>query len=172
MADSGADLPKDLPALLDRMAAELRTLLGPWRDPVMIGLPKGGLWVAEALQQRLKLNTPVGCLDISFHRDDFDRAGLAHDVQPSRLPFDVADRCVVLVDDVLYTGRSIRAALNEIFDYARPAAVKLAVLLDRGERELPIQPDVVGARIALPENRHVKLTGPEPLGLQLVAREP
>ncbi len=166
------ELPTNLPVLLDRMAAELKTLLAAYRDPVMIGLPKGGLWVAEELQRRLQLGTPVGCLDISFHRDDFDRAGLAHDVQPSRLPFDVAERCVVLVDDVLYTGRSIRAALNEIFDYARPAAVKLAVLLDRGGRELPVQPDVIGARITLPADRHVKLTGPQPLGLQLVPREP
>lgn len=169
MADLGSI---QIPKLLDQMAADLKKLLAAYPNPVIIGLPKGGLWVAEALQQRLGLATPVGCLDISFHRDDFDRAGLAHDVQPSRLPFDVAERCVVLVDDVLYTGRSIRAALNEIFDYARPAAVKLAVLLDRGGRELPVQPDVVGARITLPDDKHVKLTGPQPLGLQLVAREP
>ncbi len=161
-----------LPALLENMAAELKTLLAGANNPVMIGIPTGGLWLAEALQQKLKLPAPVGCLNISFHRDDFDRAGLAHEVQPSRLPFEVRDRCVVLVDDVLFTGRSIRAALNEIFDYARPSAVYLAVLLDRGGRELPIQADVVGARITLPADQEVKLTGPAPLGLQLVPREP
>ncbi|MGH8529107.1 MAG: bifunctional pyr operon transcriptional regulator/uracil phosphoribosyltransferase PyrR [Nevskiales bacterium] len=161
----------NIPALLDQMAVELKTLLAGATDPVIVGIPTGGLWVAEALQKKLGLATPVGCLNISFHRDDFDRAGLAHEVQPSRLPFEVRDRCVVLVDDVLYTGRSIRAALNEIFDYARPSAVYLAVLFDRGGRELPIQADVVGAHITLPADQEVKLTGPEPLGLQLVQRE-
>lgn len=161
----------NIPALLDQMAAQLKPLVAGQQEPLIIGIPTGGLWVAEALHRRLGLSTPPGTLNITFHRDDFDRAGLAHEVNPSRLPFNVRDRCVVLVDDVLYTGRSIRAALNEIFDYGRPTMVRLAVLLDRGERELPIQPDVVGARIQLPQHQHVKLIGPQPLRLQLIARQ-
>ena len=131
----------------------------------MIGIHSGGVWVAERLHTLLGLVEPLGKLDISFYRDDFTRIGLNPAVRPSQLPFTVDERHIILVDDVLYTGRTIRAALNEIFDYGRPDSVTLAVLVDRGGRELPIQADVVGSTMSLSSHEHVKLSGPMPLQL-------
>jgi len=135
------------------------------REPLMIGIHTGGVWVAEQLHQQLGLTSPLGHLNISFYRDDFTRIGVHPQVNPSKLPFDVNDQEVILVDDVLYTGRTIRAALNEIFDYGRPKFVMLAVLVDRGGRELPMQADVVGKVLSLLPHEHVKLSGPQPLQL-------
>ena len=158
---------KDIEQLLDKMAAELRAQLTARQaaDPLMIGIHSGGVWVAERLHALLDLDEPLGQLDISFYRDDFTRIGLNPAVRPSQLPFTVDERHIILVDDVLYTGRTIRAALNEIFDYGRPDSVTLAVLVDRGGRELPIQADVVGTSMSLSAHEHVKLSGPEPLQL-------
>ncbi len=136
-------------------------------DVVMVGIHTGGFWVAEKLYQRLGLNNPLGSLNISFYRDDFTKIGLHPEVKPSQLPAVVDDKHIILVDDVLFTGRTVRAALNELFDYGRPASVTLAVLLDRGERELPIYADIVGREIALKSRQQIKLTGPEPLKLTL-----
>lgn len=133
--------------------------------PAMVGVHTGGVWIAERLHQKLALTTPLGRININFYRDDFTRIGLHPRVTPSNLPFEVDDRNIVLVDDVLHTGRTIRAALNEIFDYGRPASVTLAVLIDRDGRELPIRADVAGQQVALSNNQHIKLTGPEPLNL-------
>src|SRR5690625_1734382 len=154
-------------AYIDDMGRALRERLVQEgiADPAMIGIHTGGVWVAERLHRDLGLTTPLGTLDISFYRDDFSRIGMHPRVRPSRLPFAVEERDIVLVDDVLYTGRTIRAALNEIFDYGRPRRVLLAVLVDRGGRELPIAADVVGARIALNPGEQIKLTGPDPLEL-------
>ena len=135
------------------------------RDPAMIGIHTGGVWVAERLHRHLGLSLPLGTLDISFYRDDFTRVGVNPHVRPSRLPFEVEGRDIVLVDDVLYTGRTIRAALNEIFDYGRPKRVLLAVLVDRGQRELPIAADACALRMELPTDEEIKLKGPEPLSL-------
>ena len=158
---------KDIEQLLDKMAAELRALLAARQavNPLMIGIHSGGVWVAERLHASLDLEEPLGQLDISFYRDDFTRIGLNPAVRPSQLPFTVDGRNIILVDDVLYTGRTIRAALNEIFDYGRPDSVTLAVLVDRGGRELPIQADVVGTSLSLTAHEHVKLSGPAPLQL-------
>ena len=133
--------------------------------PAMVGVHTGGVWIAERLHQKLALATPLGRLNINFYRDDFTRIGLHPRVTPSNLPFGVDDRNIVLIDDVLHTGRTIRAALNEIFDYGRPASVTLAVLIDRDGHDLPIRADVAGQRVALSDNQHIKLTGPEPLNL-------
>ena len=154
---------------LGKMAGDLHKLLGARgvSDPLMIGIHSGGVWIAERLHARLGLNDPLGKLDISFYRDDFTRIGLNPAVRPSHLPFSVDGRHIVLVDDVLYTGRTIRAALNEIFDYGRPDSVILAVLVDRGGRELPIQADVVGTPMHLSAHEHVKLSGPAPLELSI-----
>lgn len=154
-------------ALIARMAEQLAAKLAERRieRPLMIGIHTGGAWVADRLHRRLGLQDPLGTLDISFYRDDFSRVGVHPQVRPSRLPFDVEGRHVILVDDVLYTGRTIRAALNEIFDYGRPAGVLLAVLVDRGGRELPIAADVAGQRLHLPSSEQVKLQGPDPLGM-------
>lgn len=156
--------------MLEQMTVELRKLLDDRceHEAIMIGIHTGGVWVAERLHRSLGLHEPLGTLNISFYRDDFTRIGVHPQVKPSELPFSVEGRCLILVDDVLYTGRTIRAALNEIFDYGRPARVILATLVDRGGRELPIQADVVGARMALQEDEQVKLTGPEPLELTTI----
>ena len=150
----------DTPALLDTLSSELRNLLKNRniKNPVMIGIHTGGLWVAEELHKNLKIKQPLGALNITFYRDDFTRIGMHPQVQPSNLPFNVDDQHIILVDDVLHTGRTIRAALNEIFDYGRPASVMLAVLVERGCRELPVSADVAATRIKLEKNQHIKLS--------------
>lgn len=159
----------DIEQLLGKMAADLKTLLRARQaDAVtMIGIHTGGVWVAQRLQALLQLGEPLGELDISFYRDDFTRVGINPQVKPSRLPGPIDDRHIILVDDVLHTGRTIRAALNEIFDYGRPATVALAALVDRGGRELPIQADVIGTQLDLAHGQQVKLTGPDPLRLAI-----
>ncbi|NIP71716.1 MAG: bifunctional pyr operon transcriptional regulator/uracil phosphoribosyltransferase PyrR [Gammaproteobacteria bacterium] len=149
------------------MAEELKALLEQRRIrvPLMVGIHTGGVWVAERLHALLGLTHDLGILDISFYRDDFSRIGMNPQVKPSKLPYSVDDQHIVLVDDVLYTGRTVRAAMNEIFDYGRPASIVLAVLVDRGGRELPIEASVVGRHLALAAGQHVKLTGPDPLTL-------
>jgi len=155
----------DIDATLGRMVEELHPFLA--RKPLMIGIHTGGVWVAERLHKRLGLSEPLGSLDISFYRDDFTRVGLNPEVKASHLPVNVDGRHVILVDDVLHTGRTIRAAFNEIFDYGRPASITLAALIERGGRELPIEAQVVGSHMKLAKNQHVKLLGPEPLTLKL-----
>jgi pyrimidine operon attenuation protein/uracil phosphoribosyltransferase len=149
--------------LIERLAAGLRAL--QVEQPLMVGVLTGGVWIAERLHQMLHIEEPLGSLSINFYRDDFTRIGLHPRVLPSDLPFDVNDRNIILIDDVLHTGRTIRAALNEIFDYGRPANVSLGVLVDRQGRELPISPDVTAETISLADNEHIKLTGPNPLNL-------
>lgn len=163
------EIPSEPEALIEQMAARLSALLqhSGITAPCMIGIHTGGAWVAEALHKRLAIGEPLGTLDISFYRDDFSRIGMHPQVKPSNLPFDVEDRTIILVDDVLQSGRTIRAALNEIFDYGRPARVILAVLVDRSGRELPIQADVSGIQITLGPHEQIKLTGPAPLSLSL-----
>ncbi len=108
------------------------------RQPALVGIHSGGAWVAERLRQLLALPEEIGLIDVSFYRDDFGEKGLHPQVRPTTVPFDVEGRHLILVDDVLYTGRTTRAALNELFDYGRPASVAMAVLADRGGRELPV----------------------------------
>ena len=158
-----ADL--DLEATLGHMAEALGSVSA--RKPLMIGIHTGGVWVAQRLHKFLGLPEPLGHLDISFYRDDFTRVGMNPEVKASSLPVAVDGRHVILVDDVLHTGRTIRAALNEIFDYGRPASVTLAVLIERDGRELPIQAQVVGAHLKLTKNQHVKLLGPDQLALKI-----
>ena len=158
---------RDAEPLIETMASQLRELLAERgiTEPMLVGIHTGGVWIAERLRQLLGITAPLGQLDISFYRDDFNRIGVHRRVRPSELPFDVDGRHLVLVDDVLNTGRTIRAALNELFDYGRPASVLLAVLVDRGGRELPIEAQVVGARLKVPVDQEVQLTGPELLQL-------
>jgi len=155
----------DVESALSRMADALRPTLE--HAPLMIGIHTGGVWVAERLHQMLELPDELGTLDISFYRDDYTRVGMNPQVRTSHLPINVEDRNLILVDDVLHTGRTIRAALNEIFDYGRPASVMLACLIERGGRELPIEPQVVGEHIQLGPQQHVKLLGPEKLELRI-----
>jgi pyrimidine operon attenuation protein/uracil phosphoribosyltransferase len=128
----------DAERLCAALADSLRPGLHP--DTALIGIHTGGVWVAERLHAALGLKTPLGSLDVSFYRDDFSRSGLHSQIKSSDIPFEVKDRPIVIVDDVLFTGRTIRAAMNEIFDYGRPARIDLAVLIDRGGRELPVCP--------------------------------
>jgi pyrimidine operon attenuation protein / uracil phosphoribosyltransferase len=155
----------DIDAALARLATQLHPRLADL--PVMVGIHTGGVWVAERLHKLLGLNEPLGTLDISFYRDDFTRIGVNPQVKASHLPIDIEARHVILVDDVLQTGRTIRAALNEIFDYGRPASVTLAVLIERDGRELPIEAQAVGEHLKLRRTQHAKLTGPEPLALTI-----
>jgi len=159
----------DVGALLDTMGVNLaQHLADNARDePLVIGVRTGGVWVAQHLHAGLGVDAPLGELNIAFYRDDFSRIGLHPTVEPSRLPFDVNDRHLVLVDDILYTGRTVRAAMNEIFDYGRPRSITFAVLVERDGRELPIQADVVGTQLSLKASEHVKLIGPDPLRLEL-----
>ena len=159
----------DIERLIEDMRDRVQQLLrGTGReDPLVIGIHTGGVWVADRLRRGLAIDSPLGELNIAFYRDDFSRIGLHPRVVPSRLPFTVDNRHLILVDDVLHTGRTIRAAMNEIFDYGRPASICLAVLVERGGRELPIQADVVGRRLELEPDEHAKLTGPEPLALEI-----
>lgn len=135
--------------------------------PVMIGIHTGGVWVAEALHAALGLDEPLCTLDISFYRDDFTRIGLNPTVRPSHIDVELTDRHVILVDDVLQSGRTIRAAMNEIFDFGRPASIKLAVLVERDGRELPIRADAIGLQPTLSPDEYIRLTGPSPLRLEV-----
>jgi pyrimidine operon attenuation protein/uracil phosphoribosyltransferase len=157
----------DIPALIDQMADDLRQQLTISARTVMVGIHTGGVWIARALHPKLAIQEPLGELDISFYRDDFTRIGMNPQVKPSQLPFSLDDRHIILVDDVLHTGRTIRAAMNELFDYGRPASITLAVLVERSGRELPIQANVVGLHLPLGPGEHVKLSGPEPLTLEV-----
>jgi len=167
----------DIDQYIDAMLTEIHAAIPDedLSDLLMIGIHTGGVWIAEKLHKKLDLQQPLGKLNIAFYRDDFSRIGTHPQVIPSKLPFDIEDRHLLLVDDVLHTGRTIRAALNEIFDYGRPASVRLAVLIDRGEHELPIQADFIGKSLTLKPGEHVKLCAaenpPEDLTLEITGTE-
>lgn len=126
-------------------------------NTAIVGIHTGGAWLARRIHQALEIALPVGVLDISFYRDDYSKIGLHPQVRPSQLPFDAENSHIILVDDVLYTGRTVRAAVNELFDYGRPASIDLAVLVDRGGRELPIAARYTGEVLTLPENSMLEL---------------
>lgn len=155
--------------LLESLEQQLREVIiaRKLENPLMIGIRTGGVWIAERLHARLGLNEPLGLLDITFYRDDFSEIGVHPKVKPSQLPPHIEGRDIILVDDVFYTGRTIRAALNEIFDYGRPSQVVLAVLIERDGKQIPLSPDCVGTQIQLNASQRVKLTGPEPLAIDL-----
>jgi pyrimidine operon attenuation protein/uracil phosphoribosyltransferase len=144
----------------ERLAAELAALMRGRLEPraALIGIYTGGAWVAERLHRELGIEPPLGFLAVTLHRDDFGSIGLHRESRRSQIPFDVDGREVILVDDVLHTGRTIRAALNELFDFGRPKAVRLAVLADRGGRELPMAPDFSAAKIEVPADEELVLS--------------
>jgi pyrimidine operon attenuation protein/uracil phosphoribosyltransferase len=149
-----ASLP-DAEITLGRLAEKMRGAVA--FDARLIGIHSGGAWLAERLGEMLPGEHPVGYIDVSFYRDDYAQKGLRAKLASTTLPFEVAGSRIVLVDDVLYTGRSVRAAINEIFDYGRPESIELAVLIDRGGRELPIQATYVGARLAVARDLSIVL---------------
>lgn len=165
------NLQAELPQLLQSMADDVQKLLAD-KNPLIIGIHTGGVWVAEALVDILDISffeAPLGTLNIAYYRDDFTRIGMHPQVMPSDLPFNVDDRHLLLVDDVLHSGRTVRAALNEIFDYGRPASVTLAVLIERDGHELPIHADIIGKSVNLSPNQHVKLTNNSGLRLEITS---
>ena len=145
----------DAEKLCQQLAAELKPTLGP--KSAMIGLYTGGAWLAERLHALIGLREPLGLMDIAFYRDDYHSQGLHHDPKRTRIPFDVNGRELLLVDDVLYTGRTVRAAMNELFDYGRPASIALVVLADRGGRQLPICAQYCGAQVEVPSGMRLRL---------------
>jgi len=150
-----ASLP-DANTLITRLADAIAPTLTP--NTFIVGIHTGGVWVAERLHALLRCTQPLGTLDISFYRDDFSRIGLHPQVKPSNLPVDLEGRDILLVDDVLHSGRTVRAAMNELFDYGRPASIRLAVLVDRGGHELPIRPDFAGHTLTVPSAQNINLS--------------
>ncbi len=162
----------DVEAMCTELGDKLQQLIASkhLEDPMLVGIRSGGVWVAQRLQRQLTGQDEISTLNISFYRDDFTRNGLHPNVEGSDLLESIEDRHVILIDDVIMSGRTIRAAMNELFDYGRPASIHLLTLLDIGHRELPVQPDICGARLELADNQQVKLHGPEPLTLSLVSK--
>ena len=154
----------DAEALCTALAAAMRGQVDPDRT-ALVGIHTGGVWVAERLHAVLGLKIPPGSIDVSFHRDDYHQRGLHAKARSSQIPFDVEGAHIVIVDDVLYTGRTIRAAMNELFDYGRPARVDLAVLTDRGGRELPVAPTWCPHALTLPASQMLALERADDGGL-------
>lgn len=139
----------DAEALYAELARQVKDALASVDNVALVGIYSGGAWLADRLAAELQLEGRLGTVDVSFYRDDYAEKGLPADVKPSHIPFDVNGATILLVDDVLYTGRTTRAAINELFDYGRPARIMLAALVDRGERELPVAADFVAHTLAL-----------------------
>ncbi|WP_295855830.1 bifunctional pyr operon transcriptional regulator/uracil phosphoribosyltransferase PyrR [uncultured Xylophilus sp.] len=154
-AAAAQHLVLDAEALYQELLGGLRRLVSPRTR--LVGIASGGVWLAARLQADLGLADAPGTISSAMHRDDFAQRGLAASAHSTALPFEVNGAEIILLDDVLYTGRTIRAVLNELFDYGRPASVKLAVLVDRGGRELPVQADFAAARVALPAHQQLAL---------------
>ena len=154
-------LTLDAEALYASLRDAVRRQLAERPGASLAGIWSGGAWLAERLQADLGLLGSHGVISSTLHRDDFGERGLASGTDPTHLPFAIDGRHILLVDDVLYTGRTIRAVINEMFDFGRPASVQLAVLVDRGGRELPIQPAFSAARVALPRGQRLSLARDE-----------
>jgi len=158
--NSNKNIDKNIDELLSSMSQDLQNLIEKRKlnNPVMVGIHTAGVWIAEHLHQTLEIQEPLGELNISFYRDDFSRIGLHPQIKPSKLPFSLENKHIILVDDVLYTGRTIKAAMNELFDFGRPASITLAVLIDRGGRELPIEAQVVGLKEKMDADHYLQLS--------------
>ena len=151
--------PDDLPdaeAALSVLVERMQGAVAP--GAAFVGIYSGGAWLAERLVQRVRGTHPLGFIDVSYYRDDYALSGLKPNTRRTSLPFDVDGATIVLVDDVLYTGRSVRAAINELFDFGRAERIELAVLVDRGGRELPIEPTYSGARLRVPRELSIVLS--------------
>ena len=166
----------DLEGVVDNMALQLSAYIERHNvtNPLIVGIHTAGVWLADMLHKKLQLHTKepkeLGELNINYYRDDFSKNGLHPQIEPSKLPFSIEDRHIILVDDVLYTGRTTRAAMNELFDYGRPASIVLAVLFEREGRELPISAQIVGISRHLASNQYITLSGPENMALTIQTR--
>ena len=165
---TGSTLALDAEALYAELLRSLRPLLTA--DTRLVGIVSGGQWLAERLQADLGLPGQAGAISSTMHRDDFAKRGLSASGQTT-LPFEIDGADILLLDDVLHTGRTIRAVLNELFDYGRPASVRLAVLVDRGGRQLPVQADFAAARVALPGSHSLALARNEQGTFQFQVQE-
>ena len=154
---TSTSLTLDAEALYAALLAGVRRMLAEQPDAVLVGIWSGGAWLAERLQADLGRGGEAGVITSTLHRDDFAERGLAADGGTTKLPFEVDGARIVLIDDVLYTGRTIRAVVNELYDFGRPANVSLAVLVDRGGRELPIEPAFAAARVTLAPTQRLAL---------------
>jgi len=163
------ELDINVPQLINNMCQQIKQKPMFAQSPKMIGIRTGGEWVAQEIHKQLELDDELGVIDIAYYRDDFSKIGLNPTVKPSHIPWDIDNQHIILVDDVLFTGRTTRAALNEIFDFGRPASVTLVTLLDRkGCRELPFQADIIGESLECSQT--IKLTGPEPLKVKILEK--
>lgn len=143
--------------LLSEVIAKITDLVD--ENTAIVGIHSGGVWMMErVLDSLLKKEVPHGTLDAALYRDDFAQRGLKDELQPANIPFDVKDKHIILIDDIFYTGRTTRAAINELFDYGRPASITLAVLINRGGAQLPVQPQIVGANMALKPEQRLQLS--------------
>lgn len=147
----------DAEALYSSLLALVKAGLAHVDHVAIVGIHSGGAWLAERLAADLKLEDRLGFIDASFHRDDFAKKGLKAEIKPTQISFSVEGTTILLVDDVLYTGRTTRAAINELFDYGRPARVLLAALVDRGGRQLPVAADFVAHTLSIPDQRSLVL---------------
>ena len=127
-------------------------------NAALVGIHSGGVWLMQRILASIKQDVSFGMLDAALYRDDYAQRGLKSEPKPSNITFDVTDKHIILIDDIFYTGRTTRAAMNELFDYGRPASITLAVLINRGGAELPIAPNIVGANIDLKPNQDLQLT--------------
>ncbi|RVU85860.1 bifunctional pyr operon transcriptional regulator/uracil phosphoribosyltransferase PyrR [Leucothrix sargassi] len=164
---------KRVGSLLSAMQSDLEAYLenNNITDPLMVGIHSGGVLVAERLHKAMGLKDELATLNSGYYRDDFSSNGLTAQLKPSSMPLTIDDRHILLVDDVLYTGRTVRAAMNELFDYGRPASITLVVLIDRGHRELPIHAQIVGVTHELGPDEYLKVSGPDQLEMSITRRE-
>ena len=147
----------DAEALYRTLADRVKSGLANAENVAIVGIYSGGAWLAERLADEMLLKDRLGFIDVSFYRDDYAERGLHAEVKPTQIPFDVEGATILLVDDVLYTGRTTRAAINELFDYGRPAKIMLAALIDRGGRELPIAADFIADTATLSDDQQLVL---------------
>lgn len=142
--------------LLAEITANIQAQLKP--NTALVGIHSGGVWLMQRILKSLAQDLPFGTLDAAMYRDDYAQRGLKNEPKPSNIPFDITDKHIILIDDIFYTGRTTRAAMNELFDYGRPASITLAVLINRGGAQLPISPNITGAEILLKPNQNLQLT--------------
>jgi pyrimidine operon attenuation protein/uracil phosphoribosyltransferase len=147
--------------LLAEITAKIQAQLQP--STALVGIHSGGVWLMNRILDSIKQNVPhgtipIGTLDAALYRDDYAQRGLKTEPKPSNIAFDVTNKHIILIDDIFYTGRTTRAAMNELFDYGRPASITLAVLINRGGAELPIAPNIVGAEILLKPSQNLQLS--------------
>jgi pyrimidine operon attenuation protein/uracil phosphoribosyltransferase len=142
--------------LLADITAKIAAQINP--NSALVGIHSGGVWLMQRILKTLNTDVPFGTLDAALYRDDFAERGLKTDPKPSNIAFNITDKHIILIDDIFYTGRTTRAAMNELFDYGRPASIQLAVLINRGGAQLPIAPNIVGAGILLQANQNLQLS--------------